>query len=177
MQNDYNPLARHHRWRADNAFSRNQVPLAIQSLVIDKGSLTAILVELSHGDFNVNVLAQRWAIPYFHEQQKLQRPGHRIAMIREVELLIGGEPVVYARSIIPARLLTKIRGGLSELGSTPLGQLLFRDGRMRISRRDFAHIDYGSARIYARRTPYDYQGSQILVSEFFLPSLSKYLAR
>ena len=176
MQKDYNRLARHSRWRADNVISRNQLPQPLQGLVIDKGSLTALLVELSDGDFKVHVLAQRLSIPLFHEQQKLQRPEHRVAMVREVELLVGNEPVVYARSIIPAQLLTKNRGGLANLGNTPLGHLLFRDGRMRISRREFATIDIGQKRIYARRTPYDYQGSQILVSEFFLPALRKYLA-
>ncbi|NND00487.1 MAG: chorismate lyase [Gammaproteobacteria bacterium] len=173
MRNHYNSLARHACWWAETNLIRERFPEAIHSLLFDKGSLTASLVDLSDHHFQVRVLGQQRRVPLLHEQRKMQRPLHRISMVREVELLMHGEPVVYARSIIPISLLNKSRSGLANLGSTPLGHLLFRDGRIRVSKREFALIENSEGLFCARRTPYDYLGSQILVSEFFLPDLLK----
>ena len=65
--------------------------------------------------------------------------------------------------------------GLKNLGGTPLGHLLFKDGKMRVSKREFLNLQIKQNTLYARRTPYDYLDSRILVSEFFLPEFNKYL--
>ena len=61
--------------------------------------------------------------------------------------------------------------GLASLGSKPLGHLLFKDGIMKKSRREFACVEG----IYGRRTPYEYEGGLILVNEFFLDGLVEFL--
>ena len=106
MEKIYKALAAHSAWRPDNALSATKIPASLSALVCQKGSLTAALVGLSDGDFRVNVVQQGLAVPYFHEQQKLVRPLSRAAMIREVELQLYGETVVFARSIIPLSLVT-----------------------------------------------------------------------
>lgn len=163
-------------WRADNNLSQSTIPNELRSMITAKGSLTTALTELSDGDFRVNVLDQQIKVPYWHEQRKLNRPLSRAALIRQVELKIDGESVVYARSIIPLALVLKGQSGLANLGRTPLGHLLFKDGRVRISKREFATFTLANAEISARRTPYDYQGSTILVTELFLPALSQKMA-
>ena len=175
MEKVYTALAAHSAWWPDNSFSVSKIAPALLALICEKGSLTAALVALSDDNFGVNVLHQGMALPYFHEQQKLARPLSRGAMIREVELQLYGETVVFARSIIPLSLVTKGRNGLANLGRTPLGHLLFRDGKIRVSKREFTQMALDGCTVTARRTPYDYQGSQILVSEFFLPAIYKYL--
>jgi len=175
MENAYNTLAAHYSWWSENKYSASKLDPKLAAIVCEKGSLTAALVALSDNNFAVNVIEQRLAIPHFHEQNKLDRPLGRAAMIREVELQLFGESVVFARSIIPFSLLTKGRNGLANLGRTPLGHLLFKDGRMRVSKRDFSNVQHQCGTVTARRTPYDYQGSQILVSEFFLPAIFQYL--
>lgn len=171
----YSVLSRHSQWHVDNTFNQRRIPVPYKPWLTTKGSLTAALMGLSNGSFAVHVLNQQVTIPFAHEQTKLARPLSRAAMVREVELRIHGQAVVYARSIIPLALISNGRNGLANLGRTPLGHLLFRDGRIRISKRQFAHIEHNSTIIQARRTPYEYQGATILVSEFFLPSFNQYI--
>ncbi len=175
MNKDYRSLARHYNWWPDTKNSVSKIESIWKSWVTDKGSLTAALVKLSKDNFRVNVLQQRLAIPYFHEQKKQGKALHHAAMIREVELEIHGTPVVYARSIVPLSLVTNGKNGLVNLGRTPLGHLLFKNGRIRVSKREITVAKFGDQSVAARRTPYDFQGDTILVSEYFLPSLKAYL--
>jgi chorismate--pyruvate lyase len=180
MLKKYTALATQTNWWSDNALSIVKLEPRLQALVSGQGSLTAALSAIADGEFSVHVLRQRIAVPLFHEQLKLKRPLSRAAMIREVELKLHGQPVVYARSIIPLSLVTKGRNGLANLGRTPLGHLLFKDGKIRVSKREFSQMNICdpislNGQVTARRTPYDYQGSQILVSEFFLPKIHDFL--
>lgn len=171
----YASLANGAQWRADTALSQRQLPSSLAPTMVDRGSLTAALRNISDGTFQVHVLSQVNGVPLWHEQRKLRCLPHSAALIRQVTLNIHGEAVVYARSIIPLPLANKGAQGLATLGDTPLGHLLFKDGRMRASRRDFSEASLANQRIHARRTPYEYLGHTILVSEFFLPALNQYL--
>lgn len=175
MKNAYNALAAHYLWQLENKHSVSHLDSRLTKLACGNGSLTAALVALSNNNFAVKLIRQELSLPYFHEQIKLGRPLARAAMIREVELQLFGESVLYARSVIPLSLMKKGRNGLVNLGRTPLGHLLFKDGKMRVSKREFTTLKFEQTYVTARRTPYDYQGSQILVSEFFLPSIYRYL--
>lgn len=175
MDKNYSLLGRHNQWLADNANSISRQPELLKPIANHKGSLTSVLVALGDGDFAVNLLNQRICLPYYHEQIKLGRPLYKAAMVREVELMVSGVAVVYARSILPLNLVSKGKSSLANLGRTPLGHLLFKDGKIRVSKREFAMIECGKNTITARRTPYDYQGSIVLVAEFFLPHLQRFL--
>ncbi len=158
-------------WRPDTPQSIALIPEQIRELVTDRGSLTQALLRIDQLSFKVNMLQQGIRTPFMHEQKKLARPFTLAALVREVELCLFDQAVVYARSIIPLSLLQQGSKGLAGLGQTPLGQVLFTDGRIRVSKREFLLDQCG----IARRTPYDYQGQTILVSEFFLPALKQYL--
>ena len=173
-QQRYQHLSENSFWFADTPLASLKLrQSSINTLLLDRGSLTAGLMNLSAGDFEVNVLSQGIAVPHWHEQKKLHRAYSSVAIIREVELLISGQAVVFARTIIPYTLMGS---RLKDLGKTPLGHLLFKDGKIRVSKREFALIESSEALIKARRTPYEYQGETILVSEFFLPKLNSFLA-
>lgn len=173
MNEHYSFLGRQGSWFADNALAKVRLgKLEVTNLIFDRGSLTAALMRISDGQFDVNVLSQKIAVPYWHEQKKLNRPLSQAAMIREVELLVHGQAVVFARTIIP---ITMIGDSLKKLGKTPLGHLLFKNGRIRVSKREFSLTHLSQDLIIARRTPYDYQGKTILVSEFFLPKINSFL--
>jgi len=159
-------------WQAANAYTQSAIPKKLKAYVAGEGSLTKSLIALSGGNFEVNVLDQSVALPYYHEQLALGQSLNRWAMCREVELKIHGEAVVLARSIIPLSLIYKGQSGLSNLGRKPLGHLLFRNGQTDLSKREFLSIN---PNIYARRTPYKYLGSKVLVSEFFLPRFNAYM--
>lgn len=168
-------------WHRDSPLSRFYLPQRYKPMVCDQGSLTAALKIIANGTFEVQVLSQKVALPYWHEQKKLGRTPHLAAMIREVNLCIHSEPVVFARSIIPLSLAGRGGNGLANLGQSPLGHLLFKNGRTNVMQRDFICLtsehrtERVTSNIYGRRTPYKYQGNTILVSEYFLPSLDKHL--
>jgi chorismate--pyruvate lyase len=174
MDHDYKTLSKHPVWCPDNPLSVAKLDQRLRTLVCHKTSLTAALVAIN-SSFCVNIVRQQVFVPCFHEQQALGRPISRAALVREVELQFRGEAVVFARSIIPLSLLNKGGNSLANLGRTPLGHLLFKDGKIRVSKREFAKLDFAQGPVTARRTPYDYQGSQILVSEFFLPAIFQYI--
>jgi chorismate-pyruvate lyase len=82
-------------------------------------------------------------------------------------------PMVFARSVMPQQVFLDQRHVLANIGTRPLGHLLFKDGQMRASKRSVSL--YQAKRgpvIYGRSTPYRYAQKEILVSEFFInPSL------
>jgi chorismate--pyruvate lyase len=112
-------------------------------------------------------------------------PENRLAMIREVDLLCHGVPVVFARTIIPFASLRGRSRSLTGLGSRPLGAMLFRDPTTRRETVQYARIRpdqglYASATqhpalsaetLQARRTLFSYKGRALLVNEIFLPAL------
>ena len=100
MKNAYNVLAAHYLWQLENKHSVSHLDSRLTELACGNGSLTAALVALSNNNFAVNLIRQELSLPYFHEQMKLGRPLARAAMIREVELQLFGESVLYARSVI-----------------------------------------------------------------------------
>lgn len=176
MTNLYSNLKAQRNWLADNSLAQAKLLPILRPLVCAKGSLTAALCALSNDTFSVNVISQKVAIPKFHEQIALNRHLSRAAMIREVELRLDDTAVVFARSVIPLELVSGGRNGLANLGRTPLGHLLFKDGNICVSKRQILQTTNDQVSVAARRTPYDYQGSQILVSEYFLPALNDYLS-
>jgi len=174
MNETYRKLARHYNWWPDTANAIAKIDTPWKSWVQDTGSLTSALVELSDDNFQ-EVLRQRVHVPYFHEQKKMGWPLNRAAMIREVELKIHDTPVVFARSILPLALISNGRNGLANLGRTPLGHLLFKNGRIRVSKRQVTVVGLNEQAVVARRTPYDFQGDTILVSEYFLNDLKAFI--
>jgi chorismate--pyruvate lyase len=168
-------LQSQHQWQADNSLVQHLLPREFQPWLGDTGSLTQALRAIAKGTFKVTVLSEQIRVPFWHEQRKLQRQLHLAALVREVELSIYKQPVVFARSIIPLDLVSAGLGGLKNLGGTPLGHLLFKDGNIRVSKREFLRLQINQKTLHARRTPYDYLDSRILVSEFFLPEFDKYL--
>lgn len=165
---------RYARWRDRSFLSPSHYPKPLWPWLNDQGSLTSRLVALSNQSFYVEVLRQEIDIPCYHEQDQLGQRHGSVATVREVILHVDGKGVVAARSIIPLTLIHAYGSGLTELGSKPLGHLLFVDGRARMSKRQFCHFRNADSKpVFARRTPYEYMGATILVAEFFLPSLQE----
>ena len=172
----YEGLIRKTKWQPDNKVTRNKIDPLINKLVTSNGSLTKSLMELGT-ELSVNVLSQNLALPLNHEQILLSRPLQKRAIVRQVELNVDENIVVFARSILPLSLIKKTQTGLANLGQKPLGHLLFKKGEMRVSKRQFAIMNHQGRVIFARRTPYEYMDSTILVSEYFLPNVEQLLTK
>lgn len=171
----YETLAADPHWQENSASARDKIEPYIRPFLLDDGSLTKQLMALCDDQFEVSVIDEKFILPYPHERKILQDQKKNEAMIRQVELKIYGEAVVFARSIIPASMIKEEKNGIANLGKKPLGHLLFKDGKMDISKREFKFLVLDNKEYFSRRTPYQYQGKVILVSEYFLPKLKSYL--
>jgi chorismate--pyruvate lyase len=160
-----------------------QVPPCWRDWLADRGSLTARLLNLSGGDLSVVVANQGLAFPKRSEQRALNLSGRRKALIREVILYGGGQPWVYARSVLPLTTLTGRLRKLRHLDNRPLGALLFKDPNMRREAVQIAHFKNNNlphllnnlgTSAWGRRSVFRLDNKPLLVSEVFLPTFKPY---
>ena len=136
-------------------------------------------------DFRVVLLRQELARPGADERGVLHLARRDLAWVRDVLLLCGGRPVVFAHSVLPR---SGLRGGwhlFAGLGARPLGAILFTDPLVRrmpfaFHRLDPRHPLYHLAAraagdpggaLWARRSVFLRRGKPILVSEVFLAEI------
>lgn len=178
---------RHHRyqpdepaWRELHRYTNAELPPRIRPWLLDPGSLTARLIKASGGQFRVKVLQQSWQRPRFSERQLLGMADRECAIVREVELLCGGEPWVFARSVLPASSLQGRLRHLRKFKDSALGAMLFSDPGMRRAPYELASIDGRSQAIppplrtdealWGRRSCFYLSDLPLMVSEVFLPA-------
>ncbi len=145
----------------------DNIPSSVLEWLDDGQSLTAKLQQ-KFDDFTVNVLSQQPGNPYANEVGLLGFNGPSI--IRQVELLGGGQVVVFARSVIPINDDTQ---SLLQIGSRPLGDILFNDVNVKRGKLQISH----TGDIWARRSTFSINTTKVLVSEFFLKQLGSLYAR
>jgi chorismate--pyruvate lyase len=175
-------------WRDAKALRKTQVSNRLRIWLLDSGSLTRRLRGLCPGQFRVKIITQGWAAPLINEAHHLNIAAQRRIFRREVVLYCGERPMVYARTVIPARTLRGRLSHLANLGEKPLGEVLFTDPHilrrdLEIARLQPGELLFESARgalldrqenaintIWARRSTFAYHDKQLLVSEIFLPN-------
>jgi chorismate--pyruvate lyase len=133
----------------------------------------------------VRVLRQDWTRPSRDEARTLKLRLDAWAWTREVQLLCAEQPWVFARTLIPARTLRGRGRRLTQLGTRPLGEVLFADPgvrrgpveiaritvHQRLHQRAFAGFAESPDAIWGRRSVFHIDGCPLLVCEFFLPDL------
>jgi len=178
------PWRQEPRWVAARRCLRSAAPLAVWDWLLDASSLTRRLQLACGPQFHVRVLQQGWGRPLASERRVLNIKRRERAVIREVRLMCGERPWVFARTVIPVRSLSGAQRRLAHLGSKPLGAALFVDPHVRRGEVEVAHIDPATplfARalggvphheaIWGRRSVFWSRGKSLLVSEIFLPAL------
>lgn len=148
------------------------------------GSLTARL-RARCPRFAVRVLRQGLIRPHRDELRLLGlRAGER-AWVREVVLLCGGVPVVFAHSVVPRRAARGAWHLFAGLGARPLGEILFSEpGIVRkpfsFAALDARHplhdgavqaVDVSLPVLAGRRSLFVKRGRAMLLAEVFLPAL------
>lgn len=125
------------------------------------------------------------ARPHVDEIALLRLAAGKRAYVREVMLMCGDTPVVFAHSVLP---LTGLRGGwnvVTRLGSRSLGEALFRNPRIvrqtlayrRVRRGHPLHRALAAClpgvprQLWARRSVFSLNGHPLLVTEVFLPAV------
>ena len=161
------------------------IPDAMYPWLKDTGSLTKRLIDFCQGQFSVRLLHQGWGQPLNTEARLLGARRAETAMVREVELLCDAEPLVFARTLIPASSMVGGARRLAHLGNKPLGAVLFADPATQRTRVQIArigpgyplyaaatdHLEHKPAELWGRRTLFLYAGKPILVNEIFLPGV------
>ncbi|MCZ6828759.1 MAG: chorismate lyase [Gammaproteobacteria bacterium] len=165
-------------WRPLRGFTPDQLPRKTRQWLLDEGSLTQRLLQVSGGAFRVQRLHQRWQFPLPSERRLLGLASRQLALVREVALLCEERPWVFARSVIPAPTLTGPLRHLRQLQNQSLGALIFKNPALGRSPFELSllpgHSPYidpslrqeGTA--WARRSRFEIQGKYLLVSEVFL---------
>ena len=148
------------------------------------GSLTRALTARCP-DFHVRRLAQAHLRPLEDERRNLHLRRGQLALVREVLLMDGDTPLVFAHSVIPLHGLEGPWAGLAGLGNRPLGAALFADPRIErlplecrcLDRRHplypaaSRHFDGLPRTLWARRSRFLLAGHALLVTEVFLPAI------
>lgn len=172
------------RWWRSHEWWRLNIPAVHRSWLLDAGSLTARLRAICRFSFAVHVRSQSWGKPLRSEQRDLDCERGPWSFIREVNLQCDGEPVVFARTVVPSTTLNEGQRRLLRLGSKPLGELLFRDRQMERDGIEVTYLKPGDVLfhralgpagdlggIWGRRCVFRLHGQPLLVNEIFLPNL------
>ena len=179
------PALREARWTRLQSRRLPGIPTRLQAWLGDPGSLTRAVIGTCPGRFTVDVVRQGHSTALPSEARLLAAGPARAMLVREVRLECGRETWVFARTLIPMLGLRGAILGLTRLGHRPLGEVLFSDPTTRRRRIEVAcilprhrlfaaataHLGRPPARLWGRRTLFDYRGSPILVNELFLPEI------
>jgi chorismate--pyruvate lyase len=173
-------------WRVASQVFNDTIPAQMSCWLFDPASLTSRLVAACSKTFRVQVLEQTWRTPMHSELRRLGMPCRQTALIREVLLFCGETPWVFARTVIPQRTLTGKRKFLANLGTKPLGAVLFADPHMKRDEIEVARLSAGQPlyeravqalsdvppTIWGRRSVFYLQDKPLLVNEIFLPGIA-----
>ncbi|HET9700081.1 MAG TPA: chorismate lyase [Burkholderiales bacterium] len=158
--------------------------LAYRPWLADRGSLTRRLKDRCPR-FGVRPLRQDLGRPFSDEREWLRLGRSEMALVREVYLLCGGAPVVFAHSVLVPEDLRGVWNSVSRQGAKPLGEALFSDPRVErapleyrelgrhhpLYRRACAALAQPPARLWARRSLFTLRSRPLLVTEVFLPAV------
>jgi chorismate--pyruvate lyase len=172
------------RWYPHTQHHCTDIPPELCAWLLDPESLTLRLQQLCPGRFEVRVIAQQYGRPVLSEARALGMRRGSHALIRQVQLLCGGKPWIYARTVIPVNSLRGRLKRLAHLGTRPLGGVLFADPGMRrgvvelacirpgqaLYTAATAHLRTRPAAIWGRRSVFTITRRPLLVSEVFLPA-------
>ena len=176
-------------WRPVRRLNRAGIPEKYRPWLLDPASLTERLIGHCRQHFHVQLLDQRRARPLCSEAMAVgMRRGTR-AVVRQVRLMCGDTPWVYARTIIPPPTLARKFHRFTSLGSRPLGAVLFADPSMERGEVEIARLTPSDqlyhlaardlrekpAMIWGRRSLFRLGGKPLLVCEFFLPDIPEFM--
>lgn len=155
---------------------RQPLPPVIGDWIADSGSLTRRLRQ--HGRFAVQPLRQMITRPTATELRLAGQRPRQHALVREVLLTLDGEPVVFARSILPLRSLHGANRVLGHMARRSLGLELFKPPKATrravwVTCLDGARLPVPGLQgpVWGRESLFVKRGQPCLVAEFFLPAL------
>lgn len=160
------------------------LPLTLRDWLTDTGSLTQLLQQACQQTFSVALLDSHWQRPLPDEALLLRQSLSQLALQREVHLLDGSQPQIYARTVVPIRTYLAKKQRFDTLGNQSLGDMLFNQPNLKRGPLQVACLQPGqflfemaSKRLthrpeilWARRSCFYVGNKNMLVNEVFLPS-------
>lgn len=166
----------------------SKLPKYLLSWLLEQQSLTARLKRHCQS-FHVEVLGQKIEACQAQESNAAIKAGEQV-LVREVLLYCDGKPQVFARSLLPLSTLTDEDKNLAELGTQPLGHILFNDPSLERKSLEFSPLDQHSSVaqllkplslilvnndvMWGRRSLYYIHNKPLMVAEVFLPGAYAY---
>ena len=172
-------------WKPSALIRRITSSRPLQAWLTLPTSLTAKLKTICP-DLQVVILSEKLEIPLSNESQKLGMHRDEQAWVRCVLLKCAHHNWVYARTIIPNLSEDNPWHDLQNLGSKPLGEVLFELPSIKRSdfefstnklnhwpylMENFADKSQANRPGFARRSIFKQQNSPLLLTEVFLPGL------
>jgi chorismate--pyruvate lyase len=180
------PITLAAQWQIPQASLLTLLPDNLCHWLLDQGSLTARLK--SHNkNFRVELLGQETALCSEVEANEFIKAGEPV-LIREVILYCDEIAQVFARSLLPISSLTGDEQSLANLGTQPLGQVLFNNPsliRQRIELASFSADEpvvklaiqlkqKSEKTLWGRRSVFILEDKPLMVAEVYLPSAYAY---
>ena len=171
-------------WTRDSALLRS-VPLELAGWLVDPGLLTDRIRVQSGAPHGLSIVDERLGFLGAEQRTLLEAPVAS-CFVREVELLAGRHPWIFAQTLVPDRTL-ELHPWLAELGRTPLGEMLGGVAGLERGPFEFATLPPQhplAARalrtrpgapdvLWARRSWFALGGRRLLVQEVFLPEFGR----
>ena len=120
-------LSHHTFWTEINKFSRNLISHSVFDWLVDEGSLTAKLVDLSGDNFKLELQSQERRVISHEEKLILELSEVDTVIDRKVLLKGRDAPWIFAHSLIPLSSATGDLKVLKNLNNRSLGEFLFKN--------------------------------------------------
>ncbi|MDO4430842.1 MAG: chorismate lyase [Lonepinella koalarum] len=146
MLNDYRRILSQNLWKTDRTFLTEN----LADWLLTEDSLTAKL-EQCYAKFTVSVLAEKWT--------------DKDEWLREVILWGDGKALVFAQTYFSANLMSAYGNDILRLNQTPLGYWLFAKNPQRIQTQ---WQQDPMSNLYARRSHFQIDNADVIISELFL---------
>jgi chorismate--pyruvate lyase len=170
------------RWYRRHQVFNQSIRSDLLPWLFDASSLTARIIQICGKDFSVRVISQQWQTLDAEEASAMALKNVHSALVRQVLLCCGEQPLVYARTVIPVTTVQGARRRYANMGNRPLGAMLFADRTMQregvqvamlpASHEANRYTESGEP-VWGRRSVFRVSGKPLLVSEYFLPELLK----
>jgi len=146
----------------------------------DKGSMTKNLKQASKQELRVELLQSSEMVPHPSELSVLKLPASTPVYVREVLMSVAEDKWMYGRSVMPLATVSGVGSDLKQLGTEPLGSLLFDKNiservLMEVALITSEHYLYPKdelqkpSTLWARRSIFMFHNQPLLVQEVFLP--------
>ena len=169
-------------WTEISKLPRNLISQSIFEWLVDEGSLTSKLVELSGNQFELELQSQERRLILPEEKSILELSEIDTVIDRKVFLKGRDIPWIFAHSLIPLSSATGNLKVLKNLNNRSLGEFLFKNSSIVRRSLEVAHMaakNFGieakdivcEEKLWGRRSIFSQGRRSLLVAEIFLPAL------